>query len=216
MGSAAVNQFNLLEPTPRRALRIWWAWFWRWALLGGVPVALASGVGYYNIHLPEPNGVVADIAFLAGVIAPFWAYAYSFGLIFNRSIGGVQIRLHPRSAAGLVGPPAVLAPSGFVIRTIRKKLTRRSWRWAERGILAAFIVFGICAAKWRLAMGPNAPTGPESVSRVLAWVTVLALFWGAPFGWVAGTALELKSIFTEDFGEFRVCLIAEPNVDARK
>jgi hypothetical protein len=204
-----------LEPTFRRTLNIWWAWFWRWALLGVTPVALAFWVDYYNTHSSQPSGLLALVVFLTVVVAPFWAYAYTFRLIFAKSLGGVRIRLQPLSPAGSASQPQTfLTPTRPLTRKIRKKWTSRSWRWGL-GFLIAMLLFGLYAADGWLKR-PHVLTGPSSADSLVASFLIIVLFFGTPLGWLVGTALELKSIFKGDFGEFKVCLISEPSSGLQK
>jgi len=215
MGSPAVSHFILLEPTSGRVLRIWRAWFWRFALLGGIPGALAIPgalpylVNYYNPPLSQFVSAMIALAALASqtlVIAPFWAYTYTFGVLFEKSLGGVRIRLQPLSPAGSANQPQTfLTPTTLLIRKVRKKWTQRSWRWGL-GFLTATLFFGLYEADdWlKKTHGANSP------DSLVASFLIIVLFLGTPLGWLVGTALELKSIFKEDFGEFRVCLTSEP------
>lgn len=208
MADSAADHSILLQPTFGRVLRIWWAWFWRWAALAGIPVTLAYTVDYYN-HLSQPSGLVAVIVFLTIVAAPLWGYAYSFRLIFEKNLGGVRIRLHSLSPAESANQPQTfLTPTRFLIRKVRKKWTRRSWRWGL-GFLIAMLLFGLYAADGWLKR-PHVLSGPYSADALVASFLIIVLFLGTPVGWLLGTALELKSIFKEDFGEFRVCMTSEP------
>jgi len=215
MGSPEANHFTFLEPTFGRALRIWCGWFWRFALLGGVAIALAGLADYCNHHLSEPSALVALVVFLAVVIAPFWAYAYSFRVLFEKSFGGIRIRLQPIALLGSANPPETfLVPSGRLARKIRKKWTRRSWRWGL-GFLVTLLLCGGCAVDGWLKR-PHALTGPNSVESSIALFLIIVLFFGAPLGWLAGSAWELKSILKGDFCEFRVCLTSEPDPGQQK
>jgi hypothetical protein len=207
MGSPAINNLVLVEPTFRRALRIWWSWLWRFALLGGIPVILAGSADYYNHHLPEPSGLVALVIFLTIVVVPFWAYRYTFRVIFEKTFAGLQVRLQPLSLSGSANQPQTfVAPTKLRTREVRKKWTRRSWRWGL-GFLVALLVFGAFAADGALR---RLHAGPDSAEALVASFLIIVMFCGAPLGWLVGSAWELKSIFKEDFGEFRVCLTSEP------
>jgi hypothetical protein len=209
MGSTAVNDFIFLEPTFRRSLRIWWAWFWRWAVLGVTPVAVAYSVDYYYTHSSKPSGLVAVAVFLMVVVAPFWAYTYTFRVLFEKSLGGVRIRLQPLSPTRSTNQPQTfLTPTRLLIRKVRKKWTQRSWRWGL-GFLIAMLLFGLYEADDWLKR-PHVLTGPNSADSLVASFLIIVLFFGTPVGWLVGTALELKSIFKKDFGEFRVCMTLEP------
>jgi len=220
MGSPAVNHFIFLEPTFGRVLRIWRAWFWRFALLGGIPGALAIPgalpylVNYYNPHLSTFFPAVIALAALvsqAVVIVPFWAYTYTFRVLFKKSLGGVRIRLQPLSPTGSANQPQTfLTPTKLLIRKVRKKWTQRSWRWGL-GFLIAMLVFGFYEADDWLKR-PHAPNSPDSL---VALFLITVLLFGI-VGWLVGTALELKAIFKEDFGEFRVCLTSEPDPGQQK
>jgi hypothetical protein len=217
MGSPAVNHFIFLEPTFGRVLRIWRAWFWRFALLGGIPVALAYLVNYYNPHLSKFSALVALAVLVsqAVVIVPFWAYTYTFRVLFEKSLGGIRIRLQPLSPAVSANQPQTfLTPTRLLIRKVRKKWTQRSWRWGL-GFLIAMLFFGLYEADDWLKR-PHVLTGPNSADSLVASFLIIVLFFGTPLGWLVGTALELKSIFKEDFGEFRVCLTSEPDPGQQK
>lgn len=208
MESQEVNHFILLEPTFQRTLRIWWAWFWRWALLGGIPVALAYSADYYNTHSSQHSGLLAVVVFLAVVGCPYWAYTYSFRQIFDKSLGGVRIRLQPLSPAVAANQPQTfLAPTRLLTLKIRKKWTRRSLRWGL-GLLITLLLLVHYVGNERIK-GQQAPTGTASVELMIGSL-LIAAFCGAFLGWLVGTAFELKSIFKGDFGEFRVCLTSEP------
>ena len=214
MESAAVDHFVFLEPTPSVVLRIWRAWFRRFALLGGLPVAFACLINYYSSHLSKPPALI-ELAMLpsqVGVIAPFWAYIYTFRSLFEKSLDGVRIRLQPLSPAGSAQPPQTfLTPTKLLIRKVRKKWTQRSWRWGV-GSLIAMLVFGFYKADDWLKQ-PHALSGPNSAESFIALFLFVVLFIGTPLGWLVGTALELKSIFKGDFGEFGVCLTRETDPD---
>ena len=208
MGSPAVNQFIFLEPTSRRVLRLWRSWLWRFALLGGIPVALAVLADYYY-HQSEAYALVGFVSFLTVVVVPFWAYTYTFRVLFEKSLGGVRIQLRPPSRAGSANQPqAFLTPTKLLIRKVRKKWTQRSWRWGL-GFPIAMLLIGLFEADAWLKR-PHVLTGPNSAESLVASFLILVLFFGTTAGWLLGTALELKSIFVEDFGEFRVCLTSEP------
>jgi hypothetical protein len=210
MEDPAVNHFIFLEPTFGRVLRIWRAWFWRFALLAGFPVALAYSVNYYNRHSSKFSALAALAALVsqAVVIVPFWAYTYTFRVLFEKSLGGVRIRLQPLSAESANQPQTFLTPTRLLIRKVRKKWTQRSWRWGL-GFLIAMLFFGFYELDDWLKR-PPALTGSHSADSLVESFLVIVLFFGTPLGWLVGTALELKSIFKEDFGEFRVCLTSEP------
>jgi hypothetical protein len=73
------------------------------------------------------------------------------------------------------------------------------------------LLFGFYAADgWLKRLSPN------SAESLVGSVLIIVLFFGTPLGWLVGTALELKSIFKEDFGEFKVRLISEPSPDQQK
>lgn len=205
MGNPAGNLI-FVEPTFRQVLRIWLVWLWHFVLLGGVAIVLGGLADYYNHHLPEPSVLVALVVFLTVVVAPFWAYTHSFRGIFEKTIGGTRIRVQSISLPGSGNQPQTfLAPTKLLTRKIRKKWAQRSWRWGL-GFVVALLLFGACVADGRLKRSE-----PNSAESLIALFLINVLFFGAPLGWLVGSAWELKSIFKEDFGEFRVCLISEPD-----
>lgn len=211
MGNSEANHFTFLEPTFRRTLRIWCGWFWRFALLGGVPIVLAGLADYYNHHSSEPFALVPLAAFLTLVVAPFWAYTYSFRVLFEKTFDGIRIRLQPVSQPGSASQPEIfLAPTKGLTRKIRKKWAQRSWRWGL-GFVVTLLLFGACVADGRLKR-----SDPNSAESLIALFLINVLFFGTPLGWLAGSAWELKSIFKGDFGEFKVCLTWEPDPRQQK
>jgi hypothetical protein len=203
MGTPADRDIIFLEATFRRALRIWWAWFWRWAVLGGTPVALAGSLSYCAFELgvdPALGSAIFPLTELLAVVALFWAYTRSFQLIFGKNLGGFVIRLQTNSST-------FLTPTPFLIRKIRKKWARRSRRWGQLGFLLILILFGVYIATVRLERPTAVTTEP---GWVMSWVVGVALLLGVGPGWLFGTLLELKSIFNEDFGEFKVYLTWQP------
>lgn len=199
-----------LEATFRRALRVWWAWFSRWAVLGGTPVALAWSLSYCASQLDVRSAPgVAIVCLTVAVVALFWAYTHSFHLIFGKNLGGFRIRLQINSSA-------FLSPTPLMTRKIRKKWARRSRRWGQLGFLLMLILIGVYVASKRLERGTAVTSDPDEAYRVLSWVAMSALVLGVPLGWLFGSLLELKSIFKEDFGEFRVCLTWQPLQDENR
>lgn len=211
MEDPAANHFIFLEPTFRRVLRIWRAWFWRFALLGGFPVALTYAINYYGLHSSKFPALVAlaflvsQLVFQVVLIVPFWAYTHTFRVLFEKRVGGVRIRLQPLSAGSANTPQTFLTPTRLLIRKVRKKWTRRSWRWGL-GILIAALLFGFCELDDWLKRPHPGFNSPDSLGE--SFLVIVLLF--GTLGWLVGTALELKSIFKGDFGEFRVCLTSEP------
>jgi len=200
MGTPADRDIISLEVTFRRTLRIWWAWFWRWAILGGTPVALAWSLSYcaeqLDVRSALGSAIVASMELLA-VVALFWAYTRSFQLIFGKNLGGFGIRLQTNSST-------FLTPTPLLIRKIRKKWTRRSRRWGQLGFLFVLIVLSYYVV---IRAGRMVARSADDAPFV---IISLALCCGLPLGWLFGSVLELKSIFKEDFGEFKVCLISQP------
>ncbi|MGP0019397.1 MAG: hypothetical protein ACLPHP_12565 [Candidatus Sulfotelmatobacter sp.] len=204
MGSPAVNHFIFLEATLGRVLRIWRAWFWRFALLGCVPVALAYSLTIVLLFKFSALVPLAILVSQGALFFPFWAYTYTFPVLFAKSLGGVRIRLQSTNQ-----PQTMLDPTELLMQKVRQKWTRRSWRWGL-GFLVAMLLFGLFEADDWLKR-PNLLTGSNSDSFVESFL-IAVLFFGTPVGWLVGTAMELKSIFKEDFGGFRVCLTSEPDL----
>jgi hypothetical protein len=153
-----------------------------------------------RLDVPSALGS-AIVAFteLLAVIALFWAYAHSFRLIFGKNLGGVRIRLQTNSST-------FVAPTPLLIRKIRKAWTRRSRRWGKLGFLFVLIVFEYyVVTKWL-----KVAKSSDDAYGLVTWLVLGALLYGLPLGWFFGSVLELKSIFKEDFGEFRVYLTSQP------
>lgn len=101
MVTAGGSEPGFLEPTFKRAARIWWAWVWRSVVFGGAAGLFASAVlslsGILE-HISEKAGQV--VSMVAGLALAVPIGIWVFQMILEKDFGEFRLRLVPRA-----GPP---------------------------------------------------------------------------------------------------------------
>jgi hypothetical protein len=100
MGTAAGARAGFLEPTFKRAARIWWAWVWRSAVFGGAAGLFGSLVinlsGILN-RISEKAGQYLGLAVGIALAVPVGIWV--FQMILEKDFGEFRMRLVPRTPA---------------------------------------------------------------------------------------------------------------------
>jgi len=99
MHTAAGSEAGFLEPTFKRAARIWWAWVWRSVVFGGAAGLFASFVlGLSGIleHISERAGQLVSMAAGLALAVPIGIWV--FQMILEKDFGEFRLRLMPRAA----------------------------------------------------------------------------------------------------------------------
>jgi hypothetical protein len=99
MATAAGSEAGFLEPTFKRAARIWWAWVWRSVVFGGAAGLFASAVlslsGILE-HVSEKAGQVVSMAAGLALAVPIGIWV--FQMVLEKDFGEFRLRLVPRAA----------------------------------------------------------------------------------------------------------------------
>jgi hypothetical protein len=88
---------NLLEPTFERAASVWWAIFWRAALLGGgggFVIGLIAGIAGQMANIPQAN--MRSVILVLGVAVGIPAGIFAVQLVLRKTFREFTIRLVPR------------------------------------------------------------------------------------------------------------------------
>lgn len=105
MGTTAGANTGFLEPTFKRAARVWWAWVWRSAIFGGAAGLFGSLVlslsGILE-RISEKAGQYLGLAVGLALAVPIGVWV--FQIILEKDFGEFRVRLVPKA------PPAS-APS---------------------------------------------------------------------------------------------------------
>jgi hypothetical protein len=97
MVTAVNSGVAFLEPTFKRAARIWWAWCWRSLIFGlaaGVFGSLVLSISGVLNHISEKAGQSLGLALgvLVGVPVGIWV----FQMVLEKDFGDFRIRLLPK------------------------------------------------------------------------------------------------------------------------
>ena len=99
MATAAGSEAGFLEPTFKRAARIWWAWVWRSVVFGGAAGLFASATlslsGILE-HISEKAGQVVSMAAGLALAVPIGIWV--FQMVLEKDFGEFRLRLVPRAA----------------------------------------------------------------------------------------------------------------------
>ena len=105
MATAVGKEAGFLEPTFKRAARIWWAWAWRSLVFGGAAGLFASATlslsGILE-HISDRAGQVVSMAFGLALAVPIGIWV--FQMILEKNFGEFRMRLVPKA------PPAPPPP----------------------------------------------------------------------------------------------------------
>lgn len=97
MATAAGKDAAFLEPTFKRAARIWWAWVWRSVVFGGAAGLFVSAVlslsGILE-HISERAGQV--VSMLAGLALAVPIGIWVFQMVLEKNFGEFRLRLVPK------------------------------------------------------------------------------------------------------------------------
>lgn len=98
MDTAVGTGAGFLEPTFKRAARIWWAWVWRSIVFGGAAGMFGSVVlslsGILN-RVTEKTGQYLGVALGIALAVPVGVWV--FQMILEKDFGEFQIRLAPKA-----------------------------------------------------------------------------------------------------------------------
>jgi len=194
----------LLEPTLGHALRIMWAWYWRYITLGFGPFGVALLLKVWPYQLPDDPDDLETMYFLIVALAasaPFWAFPYTFRMAMNREFKNFRIGF-----ADLLSttPPDFVAPKLSQVWTVWWTLTWRSALWGLACFLAADLVV-VAVISGAIKLHPAWESSPalhaHSLERLLIW-----LF--AHVGWFIASVFTLRRILSKDFEHFRIGLVS--------
>jgi len=106
MGSAAGPGAGFLQPTFKRAARIWWAWVWRSIVFGGAAGLFGSVVlnlsGILNrISQSAAQYLGAAVGVAMAVPVGIWV----FQMILEKDFGEFRIQLAPKAPAAVSPAP---------------------------------------------------------------------------------------------------------------
>ena len=97
MGMAAGPGARFLEPTFKRAARIWWAWVWRSVVFGGAAGLFGSvtlNLSGVLEHISEKAGQYLGAAMGVALAVPVGIWV--FQMILEKDFGEFRIRLVPK------------------------------------------------------------------------------------------------------------------------
>jgi hypothetical protein len=98
MGTAAGPGTGFLEPTFKRAARIWWAWVWRSVVFGGAAGLFGSLVlslsGVMD-RVSDKTAQFLSVAMGAALAVPVGIWV--FQMILEKDFGEFRIRLVPKA-----------------------------------------------------------------------------------------------------------------------
>jgi hypothetical protein len=98
MDTAAGTGAGFLEPTFKRAARIWWAWVWRSVVFGGAAGMFGSVVlslsGILN-RVSENTGKYLGVALGIALAVPVGVWV--FQMILEKDFGEFRLRLVPKA-----------------------------------------------------------------------------------------------------------------------
>jgi len=98
MATAGGSEPGFLEPTFKRAARIWWAWVWRSVVFGGAAGLFASAVlslsGILD-RISEKAGQAVSMA--AGLALAVPVGIWVFQMILEKDFGEFRVRLVPKA-----------------------------------------------------------------------------------------------------------------------
>jgi hypothetical protein len=104
MATAAGSEPRSLEPTFKRAARVWWAWVWRSVVFGGAAGLFASAVlslsGILE-RISEKAGQAVSMGAGLALAVPIGIWV--FQVILEKDFGEFRLRLMPKAAPP---PPA--------------------------------------------------------------------------------------------------------------
>lgn len=91
---------RLLEPTFGRAIKVWWAFFWRSVLLAvAVSMVLGFIIGLVFGLIGIPQDTIQRVGAFAGFIAGIAASVYCMQMILAKNFGEFQVVLLSRDAS---------------------------------------------------------------------------------------------------------------------
>jgi len=194
----------LLEPTLGHALRIMWAWYWRYITLGFGPFGVALLLKVWPYQLPDDPDDLETMYFLIVALAasaPFWAFPYTFRMAMNRDFKNFRIGFaDPLSTT----PANFISPTYPQVWTVWWALTWRSALWGLACFLAVdFVVVAVIfgAIKLHPAWDSSLAPGTQSLARLLGWFV-------AHVCWFIASVFTLRRILSKDFEQFRIGLVS--------
>lgn len=189
--STQFRSADYVQPNLGHAMRIWWAFYWRNAIISGIlGVALNYAVRwiYENTHVPGK---------LLRPILQFGVYVLSY----LTAIFIIHYVLRKRFRKfRIVLLTSFGSPETSVLELTLRRTVRVWWTYVWRTIVLSILgwVFVIYPSGMFLGLFKPSPT-------------FAFLFFGA-VGFVVGGAVALfviySNILDEEFGDFRVCLVA--------
>ena len=109
MATAVGNGAGFLEPTFKRAARIWWAWVWRSLVFGGAAGVFASATlslsGILE-HISDRAGQFVSMGFGLALAVPIGIWV--FQMVLEKDFGEFRLRLVPKAPQS---PPAPIDES---------------------------------------------------------------------------------------------------------
>ena len=99
MVMAANSSVGFLEPTFKRAARIWWAWCWRslvFGLAAGVFGSLVLSISGVVNHISEKAGQYVGLAL--GILVAVPVGIWVFQMVLEKDFGDFRIRLLPKAS----------------------------------------------------------------------------------------------------------------------
>jgi len=194
----------LLEPTLGHALRIMWAWYWRYMTLGFGPFAVTLLLKLLPYSVPDDPNDLETMYFLIVALAasaPVWAFPFTFRMALNKDFKNFRIGFAvPLSTT----PLEFVAPTLNQVRTVWWSLTWRSALWGLACFLAADLVV-VSAVSGVIKLHPAWESSPPlhtlSLERLLIWLL-------AHVGWFIASVFTLRRILSKDFEHFRIGLVS--------
>jgi hypothetical protein len=106
MAMAAGKEGGFLEPTFKRAARIWWAWAWRSLVFGGAAGLFATATlslsGILE-HISDRAGQAVSMGFGLALAVPIGIWVSQ--LVLEKNFGDFRLRLVPKAPP--VPPPPI-------------------------------------------------------------------------------------------------------------
>ena len=99
LGGAITPDVNFLEPTLKRAARVWWWFYWRSTLLGALGgVIVVVIVGFIRPVLGASNAIAGWLIFILATIVNSMASIFVFQSLLLKTFAELKIRLLPTEA----------------------------------------------------------------------------------------------------------------------
>ncbi len=195
MGASSTADSGFLEATWSHALRIWWAWFWRWLLFtaGGV---IVLNIPILGLSLLAGGSAQASryVSTIVSFLLTVAAHVYTLWNILDKDFSDFSLRI-----LEVTSTETASSGSDFTAPTLRQAI-RVWWAWLWRDTLFSVAIsfpVGFILAFFGAALGT-----PEGTAILLINVVNLGIAVGV---WI----YVIKVILRKHYKGFRIVLVGK-------